>query len=52
MVLYKVANPQKSNKAADNYLAKQGFQNQICVFLLPWSLSEEVQQVIRTYIPS
>ena len=52
MVLYKVANPQKSNKAAHNYLAKQGFQNQICVFLLPWSLSKEVQQVIRTYMPS
>ncbi len=52
MVLEGVANPQKSNKVAHNYLMKWGFHNQICGFMLPCNMSEEVQQVIRTDMQS
>ena len=52
MVLEGVANPQKSNKVALNYLVKWGFHNQICGFMLRCKMSEEVQQVISTDMPS
>ena len=46
MVLEGVANPQKLNKVAHNYLLKWGFHNQICGFMLPCNMSEEVHKLL------